>query len=69
MVNVPLSYDLEALRRDLKKVEEEIKVFSKMLENLRNRKEELEKIILIVQKRAALKEQEKELRELMKDAS
>lgn len=69
MVNVPPSYDLEALRRDLKKVEEEIKVFSNMVEKLRNRKEELEKIILIVEKREALKKQEAELRELMKDAS
>lgn len=69
MVNVPSSYDLVALQRDLAKVEEEIKTFSGMLENLRKRKEELTKIIEIVKKREALKKEEEELRELMKDAN
>lgn len=69
MVSVPSSYDLEALRRDLRKVEEEIQVFTKILENLQKRKSKLEKIILIVEKREKLKQQEEELRELMRDAS
>lgn len=63
-IRVPSSYDLEALRRDLAKVEEEIKVFSEMLEKLRKRKEELLKIIEIVDKREKLKHQQEELRKL-----
>ena len=67
MVTIPPSYDLEALKRDLAKVEEEMKVFSDMIEKLRKRKERLLKIIEIVDKREAIKIQEEELKELIEN--
>jgi len=64
MDKVPSSYDLEALMRDLKKVEEELGIFGKMVDDLKARREELLKIIAIVQAREELKEKERKLREL-----
>ncbi len=55
-VRIPRTYDLEALKRDLAKVEEELKVFRDMIENLTKRKVELELMIETIEKEQAKEE-------------
>lgn len=55
-MQIPSTYDLEALRRDLARVEQEIKIFSDKVAELEERKTQLLKIIEAVEEYQKRKE-------------